>query len=763
MKQFYIFLTLLFIVSQFSFSQNYIPVNDPVYYDAEVPRIDIYLAEDSLIELYQYENLESDHEYPAMFIYTSSLICDTFPQVGFRLRGNTSRYSQKKSFKVSFNSFSSTEFYDLDNLNLNGEHNDPSIIRSKLNGDILRLIHIPAARTNHVALYINDDYFGLYINVEHIDDNFLEKRYTRSFGNLYKCYWSGNLQYISNNPDDYKFTNDDGRRIYELKTNEDINDYSDLSNFIDMLNNTPVNDFPTNLEPIFNVNLYLKTLAFEILTGHWDGYAFNQNNYYLYHNPTTNRFEYIPYDMDNTFGIDWFNIDWTTRDIYNWAENGRPLANRLLENDEYRNRFSFYINLIIADVLNTTNFFPRIDVLKDMITPYAEADYFRTLDYGFTIDDFNNSYIQALGDHVKTGLKPFISERNASALSQLDLQTVSPLISIIDYGFLSENSPFNSEVFVEDDGSITSAVFHYSLDEGTWNTINMNDDGINGDTLANDGTYSVLTEQLSGVMRIDFYYEITDDDGNVTREPYQGNYTVTRPQHSDLTIVINEFMADNETTISDESGAFEDWLELYNYGDEAIFLGNIYLTDDFLNPGMWRLPDVHLQAGDFLLIWTDSDPEEGSLHTNFKLSKSGEQVGVFLKNGNEFLVVDSMNFGAQQTDISWGCGTDASPNYIFFSSPTPGYSNNLSATPEIIAQVQLCVYPNPASNFLNVDVQNSNIEKIYIYDINGRQIYADNNTVIDVSNYSEGVYFISVVVDDFYGKKIINGKFVVKN
>lgn len=769
MKKIVFLFILVISLSNYVKSQQYFPIQTPVYFDQEVPRIDIFIAQDSLDELYLDENLESDHEYPATFIFTSSLVCDTFNLVGFRLRGNTSRYAQKKSFRVSFNTFQNIEFFDLDNMNLNGEHNDPSIIRSKLNSDILRQIHIPAARANHVAVYINNNYYGLYISVENIDDNFLDKRYTRSFGNLYKCYWSSNLMFISNNPNDYKFTDGNGRRIYELKSNESVDDYSDLANFINILNNTSVDDFPVNLEPVFNVNLYLKTLAFEVLTGHWDGYAFNQNNYYLYHNPTTDRFEYLPYDMDNTFGIDWFNIDWTERNIYTWAENDRPLANKLLQNDEYRTRFSFYVNLIIQTSFETSLIYPRIDDLKNMITPFAEADNFRTLDYGFSVDDFNNSYTQALGMHVREGLKPYISKRIISALSQLDLQPISPLVSIVDYGYLTDNSFFNSEVFVEDDGLITSAVFNYSLDEGVWNYLNMNDAGNTGDTLANDNVYSVNTEQLNNVMQIDFFYEFTDNDGNVTRDPHQGYYSVLRPQSSDLQIVINEFMADNSSTIADESGAFEDWLELYNYGNDAIFLGDIYLTDDLQDAGMWRLPDVHLLPSEFLLIWADNDPEEGSLHTSFKLSKYGEQIGVFLKNGEEYLVVDTLSFGVQSTDVSFGCQTDASPNYVFFSSSTPGYSNNNANISTISTNMELQLFPNPVLNILNVKFTQGDIQSVKIYDINGKNIYSlfdnsDKKISINVSNFTNGIYFISVVGSDFSNKYIVfNSKFIVNN
>ena len=93
---------------------------------------------------------------------------------------------------------------------------------------------------------------------------------------------------------------------------------------IDVLNNTQTNDLPCELEKIFNVNSYLKAMAFDILAGNWDGPLFNKNNFYLYHNEATGLFEYIPYDLDNTFGIDWFSINWAERNIYTWANDDQP-------------------------------------------------------------------------------------------------------------------------------------------------------------------------------------------------------------------------------------------------------------------------------------------------------------------------------------------------------------------------------------------------------------------------------------------------------
>ena len=87
---------------------------------------------------------------------------------------------------------------------------------------------------------------------------------------------------------------------YDLKNNGSA-DYSDLIEFLDILNRTPPADLPCELEEVFNVDSYLKVIAFDIFSGNWDGPIYNKNNCYLYKNTATGKFEYIPFDLDNTF------------------------------------------------------------------------------------------------------------------------------------------------------------------------------------------------------------------------------------------------------------------------------------------------------------------------------------------------------------------------------------------------------------------------------------------------------------------------------
>ncbi|RLD54913.1 MAG: hypothetical protein DRJ05_13820, partial [Bacteroidetes bacterium] len=384
-----------------TFSQPSFPDNSPAFDDANVPRVDIAINPDTLEWIY--DNIYSEQEFHAVFVFNDGISVDTITDIGFRLRGNTSLSAAKKSFKVSFNTFApGRKWHGLEKLNLNGEHNDPSIIRAKLCWDLLMQFEVPAPRSNHVRVYINNDYYGLYINSEHIDEEFVESRFGNKNGNLYKCLWPADLDYLGTNPDNYKLMHNDERRVYDLKTNIEEDDYSDLAHFIGVLNNASNEDFLCEISKVFNVDDYLKVIAIDIFTGNWDGYLYNKNNFYLYHNTATHKFEYINYDMDNTYGIEWGDHDWGDRDIYDWQHHGeevRPLYTRIMEHQELKDKFSWYMDILINELTLPDAYNQKIDDIRDMISQYVSNDPYYPLDYGWDYGDFINSYDNALGGH----------------------------------------------------------------------------------------------------------------------------------------------------------------------------------------------------------------------------------------------------------------------------------------------------------------------------------------------------------------------------
>lgn len=154
--------------------------------------------------------------------------------------------------------------------------------------------------------------------------------------------------------------------------------------------------------------------------------------------------------------------------------------------------------------------------------------------------------------------------------------------------------------------------------------------------------------------------------------------------------VISEFMADNETTIADEDGAFSDWIEVHNPDATAISLENWALTDKANNLTQWKFPAVTLQPGDFLVIWASGKDRRvpGSpLHTNFSLSKNGEFLALVRPDGTAEQAY-APKFPAQAGDESFGpqfissvlLAADANGRYqVPIRAANPGPTWNQSA------------------------------------------------------------------------------------
>jgi spore coat protein CotH len=388
------------------------PANNDVFLQNEVAEVHISLSANNLNTLLG-DSLYSDYHFPATFYYYCSAQNDTIQNVGFRVRGNTSRGANKKGFKISFNEYTQgKKFKGIEKMNLVGQHNDPSLLRYWMSLTTLNTNDLISSRSSYVKLYINGQYKGIYLNVEHIDDEFLEKRFIGDdHGNLYKCTWGADLKYKGSNQSSYYGP-------YELKTNKSANDYSDLIQFIQTLNSISDGDFPCFIEDHFEVELYLKTLAAEMIIGHWDGYAFNKNNYYLYQQPSNGKFVFIEYDMDNTFGIDWFGIDWANRDLNNWHSNDRPLVERLLSYPFYNDLFNSCLSQILNN-LNVSGWYSDLQDKKGLISSAVQSDSYYSMDYGFQYSDFLNAIDNNYGAHVTNGVAEYLNERINSGLNQI--------------------------------------------------------------------------------------------------------------------------------------------------------------------------------------------------------------------------------------------------------------------------------------------------------------------------------------------------------
>lgn len=184
-----------------------------------------------------------------------------------------------------------------------------------------------------------------------------------------------------------------------------------------------------------------------------------------------------------------------------------------------------------------------------------------------------------------------------------------------------------------------------------------------------------------------------------------------------------------------------------------------YLSDNSNNPTKWTFPaGTVINANDFLIVWADKDTLQTGLHTNFKLSSSGESLVLSNSSGNS---IDEITFGVQTSDITLGRYQNGTGSFIFMN-PTFEATNTNILTVEVADVEDLKnpfnVYPNPTSNNVTIEFDNIEPQSLYIFNIIGNIIYQkttnDKYVNIDVSNWSKGIYIIKT--KDKVEKLIIN-------
>ena len=185
-------------------------------------------------------------------------------------------------------------------------------------------------------------------------------------------------------------------------------------------------------------------------------------------------------------------------------------------------------------------------------------------------------------------------------------------------------------------------------------------------------------------------YPDGDPDGRITfsvATPGASNYN-SIPFDTSV-IFINEWMAVNESFIEDPadvavgaSNPYDDWFELYNSGTQQISLANYILSD---GNDDWTIPaGFTINSNSFAIVWADNDIEQNGftnqLHAGFKLSKNGESIVLRAPDGQ---IIDQVNFGLQQINISEGRWADGSNNILTLYPPTPGSANEIPESVEV--------------------------------------------------------------------------------
>ena len=653
-----------------------------------------------------------------------------FDSVGVRYKGNSSYNSQnaKNPLNIKLDYMIDDQEYDnYGTLKLSNVYKDPSFVREVISYEIARN-YMPASLSNYAKVTINGTYKGLYTSTQDVDKFFAQSHY----GSKTNAFFKGEL--TNDNPNStsavWSFNgilSSAYTSYFELESDEGWNE---LINFLDVFNNDA-----DNMEEVLNVDRHLWMLAFDNLMVNLDAPINFAHNYYLYQD-NAGRFNPILWDMNENFGV--FSRLLTGSELsisgmqqmnpyLNASSSYYPIIKQVISNDRYKKIYVAHMKTIIKDYFTDGEFRARALELQDFIDTEVLNDPNKFYTYNNFISNVDASVSTSTGGRPGpsssiVGLTQLMDARVTYLNSHSDFTPIAPTISNVG-NFPSEITIGDNVTFTCDisSGDTVKFCYRYSVNDA-FTKVDMHDDGTHGDASADDGVYGVTIAANSSYLE---YYIYSENDHAASFLPEGAEYDVYKMNITGK-LVLNEFMADNETSVMDKSGDYDDWIELYNITDNDIDLSGYYLSDKADELELWAFPDTTIPAKSYLIVWADKDEYAGELHANFKLSASGEAIYLCDASAE---VIDEIVFGSQAPDISQGRYENGVGDWVFMSpSFSAGNIYDQSAVDEDIlmpSEFKLNPnYPNPFNPVTTLDftLAESGEVSLKIYNASGRLV-----------------------------------------
>lgn len=368
---------------------------------------------DSLLFYYN-QGLETNMK--ATITINDTLVIDT---VGVRMKGNStfSHPNNKKPFKVSFDEYVNDKLWDgMKSITLNNCYLDPTFMREKLHLDFCREAGIIAPRCTYANVYINGVLWGIYSMVESVDKKFLKHRFNNSNGNNFKAVdaftnsifsdlkWYGPLQSSYSNR-------------YELKTNEEENDWTDLLQLLDTLNNNVNTEraLPTKM----NLTTFYKQLAVDQILGNYDSYVGSGRNFYIYNVNKQGKFDWIAWDASLSFGA--YPGGPTNPEsnslTYVSSTVNRPLVAKIYSVPSFKAAYLSSLCALSKNYFTSARLNLKIDSIANIIRPHVTADTKKQ----YTLAQFETGLTsdQTISGRRLPGLKAYVTSRAANINTQL--------------------------------------------------------------------------------------------------------------------------------------------------------------------------------------------------------------------------------------------------------------------------------------------------------------------------------------------------------
>ena len=730
MKQLIFLLTLSF---------GFVTVFSQSFYDnSNITKIEIFFSTnnwDQLLDSYYAAGLEQ--RLLADSVVINGSVRDS---VGVRYKGNSTYNpnNAKNPINISLDYIKDNQDYQgFRTIKLSNGKNDPSFVREVLSYEIARK-YMVAPQSNFAEVHINGVYHGLYANTESINSDFNDKLYADIDNTRIKCnpqnLFSGNgssLEYLG--PDSSLYN-----AYYELKSDYGWNDLVDLTFYLDN---------PSVFDPslLLDIDKAIWMLAFNNALVNLDSYIgpFRQNYYLI--KDDNNRFNTILWDLNESFGgFEMINSGPTTiQDLIELDPFLRqndpawPLIKFILENDTYRKMYVAHLRTILNENFSNNNYLSRASDLQALIN----NSYISDPNTFYSITEFNNNLSTSVGSGPSSaiGISQLMNDRVSFLYSQgLFSSSNTPVINSITT-LPSQVTPYSSPDILVEASNANKVIFAYRFrPQDKFISVEMFDDGQNNDGIAGDDVYGISIPVDARDLQYYIYAE-NNTDGIFSPERAEHEYH-SLPVVSDL--VINELMASNNSSVADQNGEYDDWVELYNSGNIAISLAGFYLSDNENILDKWQFPsNITIQPNDYIIVWLDGDDGlQSGLHSSFKLSSGGEEL--FLSTP-ALDIVDAIFFPSILTDISYARVPNGNGPFILQTHTFE--SNNSIGTFVDDKSLNSLIYPNPANNYFKIKTDQESTLKIY--NSLGRLIANQEKTTqttINCVSWPSGIYFVKI-------------------
>ena len=742
---------ILLILSSFSLITH---INAQSFFDMNnISIIEIYFAQNN------WNQLLIDNYYSEEYLLADSVIFNgsTKDSVGVKYKGNStfSENNVKNPLNISIDHFKTNQDYQgHETIKLSNGQKDPSFLREALSYEIARK-YMQAPRSNYAKVYINGLYHGLYTNSESINtdfqNNFLnsDKNNTRIKCNPQSVFNGGSsLEYLGVDSASYY-------NFYEMKSDAGWQDLIDLT--YDIMNSS------NTIENTIDIDRAIWMSAYNNVLVNLDSYSgpFRQNYYLI--KDDNNRMNTIIWDLNECLGgfkminqgpggggpSDLSQLDPMLRE----GDDDWPLLDLIFSNSTYRKMYIAHMRTILNENFTNNWYAERGLQLQNLIKNDVQADPNKFYNYDDFISNLNNDVNIGGGGPGGGNVNGIISLMNARSeflSTHNELNSIPPIIGTLSAttDVVSSYSTANLIVDVED-ASYVYLAYRFRPQE-RFLKLQMFDDGDHNDGAANDGIFGVSID----VDALDMQYYIYAENSEA------GIFSPERAEHEfhNLpvvgSLVINEFMASNTSSVQDTSSGFvqyDDWVELYNGGNIAINLGGYHLSDNENVLDKWTFPDVEIQPDDYLIVWLDKDYAASSgIHTSFRLAADGEEL--FLSTANNF-IIDALFYNSLPSDLGYARLPNGKGPFVV-QTHTFNANNGLGTLTVENINSQLHLYPNPASD--NLTIQIPYAQRIKAYDLLGKEhlslSHRRGSTNINISSWPKGIYIFLI---DNKSRKII--------